>query len=335
MSEPLYDNPATTANGPASATGGHRVACLFGTRTVAENAASELVSAGISRSAIQIVEQGPEVTSETTAGSGGLWERIKSLFTGEDDAHGYYESINRGQVLVTVPTANEAEAERVAMIMERHDPIDIDAQESGWREASWTPGQRADLAESGADMDDLAPKPPARATATGEPALAGRATMPPKPAEIPPQAGAVPSADMQTGSLPMEAGAGEEVIPVVEESLAVGKRSVARGGVRVRTYVVETPVEEDIRLREERVQIERRPVDRAALAGDEAFRERAVEMTETTEEPVVSKTARVTGEVGIRKETGERTEHISDKTRRTEVEIEDGRTSAATPARPA
>lgn len=41
----------------------------------------------------------------------------------------------------------------------------------------------------------------------------------------------------------------EEVIPVVEEELVVGKRDVDRGGVRVRSYVTETPVHEQIRLR--------------------------------------------------------------------------------------
>jgi hypothetical protein len=42
-------------------------------------------------------------------------------------------------------------------------------------------------------------------------------------------------------------GPAEEVIRVVEENLAVGKRDVRGGSVRVRTHVVETPVEEDVR----------------------------------------------------------------------------------------
>ncbi len=59
------------------------------------------------------------------------------------------------------------------------------------------------------------------------------------------------------------AGATDDVIQVAEERLVVGKREVERGGVRVRSYVVETPVSEQVRLREERVSIERRPVNRA------------------------------------------------------------------------
>ena len=54
------------------------------------------------------------------------------------------------------------------------------------------------------------------------------------------------------------------MIPIVEEQLSVGKREVERGGVRVRSYVVETPVEETVRLRDETVNVERRRVDRPA-----------------------------------------------------------------------
>jgi Domain of unknown function (DUF2382) len=56
---------------------------------------------------------------------------------------------------------------------------------------------------------------------------------------------------------------GEQVVPVTEEPLRVGKRQVSHGRVRIRTYVVETPVQENVNLREEHVQVERRPVDRS------------------------------------------------------------------------
>jgi stress response protein YsnF len=57
-------------------------------------------------------------------------------------------------------------------------------------------------------------------------------------------------------------GSEEQVIPVYEEELKVGKRTVEQGHVRVRVYTVERPVEEGVNLREERVAVERRPVDR-------------------------------------------------------------------------
>src|SRR5206468_3159321 len=83
--------------------------------------------------------------------------------------------------------------------------------------------------------------------------------------------------------------AGEEVIPVVQEELQVGKRAVQQGGVRVHTRVTEKPVEEQVTLRQERVNVERRPVDRPVTAADQPFQERVVEATESTEKAVVNK----------------------------------------------
>jgi uncharacterized protein (TIGR02271 family) len=119
----------------------------------------------------------------------------------------------------------------------------------------------------------------------------------------------------------------EEAIPVVRERLRVGKREVNRGGVRVRSYVVEEPVEEQVNLREERVDVERRPVGQRVRAGaaDDLLKDRTIEMTESAEEAIVSKDAEVTEEVVVRKFEGERTEGVSDTVRRTEVDVEDTR----------
>ena len=122
------------------------------------------------------------------------------------------------------------------------------------------------------------------------------------------------------------AGRGEEAIPIVEEELRIGKRVVGHGRVRIRSYVVETPVEEQVSLREERVRVERRPVDRPVTAADEAlFRERTIEAEERAEEAVVSKETRVKEELVVRKDVEERTKTVSDTVRRTEVEVEDER----------
>ena len=132
--------------------------------------------------------------------------------------------------------------------------------------------------------------------------------------------GTSPAAGARVGT-----GGGEERIPVVEERLSVGKREAAHGRVHVRSHVVETPVQERVTLREEHVSIERRPVAPPTAAGDDAFRERTIEATESAEEAVVAKEARVTEEVMVRKHAEERTETVSDTVRRTEVEVEDGR----------
>ncbi len=122
----------------------------------------------------------------------------------------------------------------------------------------------------------------------------------------------------------------EVVIPVAEEELRVGKREVDRGGVRVNVDVEETPVEEQVNLREETVRVERRAVDRPVSDADAAaFQEGTFEVRETDEEAIVDKQARVVEEVVIDKEVEERTETIQDTVRRTDVNVEEisGRTT--------
>jgi uncharacterized protein (TIGR02271 family) len=119
-----------------------------------------------------------------------------------------------------------------------------------------------------------------------------------------------------------------QVLPEVQEQLRVGKRQVNSGRVKVRSYAVEKPVSEAVNLHSETVQVERRPVDRAAGATEDAFKERTIEAEATSEEAVVSKEARVTGEVLLRKEGSDRTETVKDKVRSTKVDVEeDGRSS--------
>jgi stress response protein YsnF len=56
----------------------------------------------------------------------------------------------------------------------------------------------------------------------------------------------------------------DETIPLAEEQVQVGKERVERP-VRVRRFVVERPVEQQVNLRNERVEIERRPAQGTAV----------------------------------------------------------------------
>jgi uncharacterized protein (TIGR02271 family) len=114
-----------------------------------------------------------------------------------------------------------------------------------------------------------------------------------------------------------------ESIPVIREDLLVGKRVVQRGGVRVYARTVEQPVEEQVRLREESVRVDRKPVNREATAADlQPGREQVYEVKEFREEPVVSKQARVVEEVRIGKDATEHVDTVRDSVRRTEVNVE-------------
>lgn len=117
----------------------------------------------------------------------------------------------------------------------------------------------------------------------------------------------------------------DQVLQVVEESLAVGKRDVERGRVRVYNRITERAVEEQVDLRDETINVERRAVNRP-LSGtelDSAFQERSFEMTEVDEEAVVAKTARVVEEVVISKDVTNRVETIRDTVRRSDVQVEE------------
>jgi uncharacterized protein (TIGR02271 family) len=133
------------------------------------------------------------------------------------------------------------------------------------------------------------------------------------------------SGDMREGMQDdlKDAETAERAIPVVREELKVGKRAEQAGGVRVFTRAVDEPVEETVTLREERAQVERRPVDREVTAEDRSRAEGAtVEVRETVEKPVVQKVARVVEEVVVGKQVSERQERIRETLHNTEVEVQ-------------
>ncbi len=113
-------------------------------------------------------------------------------------------------------------------------------------------------------------------------------------------------------------------IPIVEESLNVGKREVELGKVRINTRVVSETVGEDVSLREEHVSVDRRQMNEriSASDADALLKEGTVEVAEHGERAVVSKEARVTGEVVIDKDVDTRTERVEGTVRHTEVDID-------------
>lgn len=111
-------------------------------------------------------------------------------------------------------------------------------------------------------------------------------------------------------------------VQLAEEQLTVGKRLVNKGGTRIRRYVVQVPVEQQVKLHDEKVTIERRPVTDGRPVTNADFSDKVIEKTATAEEAVVGKTARVVEEVGLRKEAVDRVETIHDTVRKEEVEIE-------------
>lgn len=125
----------------------------------------------------------------------------------------------------------------------------------------------------------------------------------------------------------------EEVVPLGEEVLEIGKRTEFRGTARVRRFTVETPVEQQVSLASERVVIERRRPATDAVTG-EILTDLTIEVVETDEVPVVGKRMRLREEIVVRTERSQRMETVRETVRRDEVEIQQSRQKPNGAARP-
>ena len=113
-----------------------------------------------------------------------------------------------------------------------------------------------------------------------------------------------------------------DVIRLAEEQLNVGKRLVQEGTTRIRLFVTEKPVEASISLHEEHAQVLRRAIDDPNYIADVDWSDRTIEVIESAEQAVVSKSARVVEEVVVRKEGTDHVQTVRDKVRRQQVDVE-------------
>jgi uncharacterized protein (TIGR02271 family) len=113
-----------------------------------------------------------------------------------------------------------------------------------------------------------------------------------------------------------------EVIRLAEEHLEVGKRLVEQGTTRIRRFVTEKPVEAQVTLHEEHAEVVRRAVSDPNYVKDIDWADTTVEVRETAEEAVVSKSARIAEEVVVGKTGSDRVETVRDTVRRQQVEVE-------------
>ncbi len=259
------------------------IVAMYDTPAHAAAAVQDLKAANVPPNAISSHAQGG-TAGGTTAAPAREPGFWSSLFGGETtDSAVYDRSLESGSTVVTVKVPEQHKS-RVVEILERHDPIDFDNRAASYGTTQTT----------------------TTTTRAAAPAMMASAKAPL------PQATARPSATV----------AGDDTIKVMEERFTVGKRAVNSGGARVRSYVVETPVEEQVSLHSETVRIERHAVTDDRQVTDADFRERSVEMQSSSEEAVVGKTARVVEEISLHKEASDRVETVRDTVRSTKVDVE-------------
>jgi uncharacterized protein (TIGR02271 family) len=284
----------------------HTLVAVFDNHNDAQSAMDELLASGFSRQDVRLSGGGTSVgtsaATKTTTGTdadAGIGNSIKhffsDLFSDERDtsrADRYEGAVSSGKYVVTLSVDSLPEVERAADIVERFGPVDIEEDSNGT-------GQ---LASSGALLSGSQSGMQSHSASAQSAAALDQGTL----------AGASLQRDTST-----------QTIPVVQEEIKVGKREVQRGGARIYSRVVETPVSESVGLREEHVDVQRRTVDQPINPADvTAFKEQSIEMRETAEEAVVQKSARIVEEVTIGKQVSERQEQIHDTVRHTEVEVE-------------
>jgi len=263
-----------------------------------------------------IIAAGPLAAALAGAGigaaAGGLLGALVDLGIPDEEAGYYAEGVRRGGALVSV-RADDDMADTAVTIMERYNPVDVESRAEEWRQSGWTGYDENAGAYTGGNLGSAG-----QGSGTGATQSTGATST------------GYNSGDVGTTQT-RELNEGQVAIPVVEEDIRIGKREVERGGVRVRSYVQEIPVEEQVNLRQERVVVERRPVDRPVTDADLTnFQQGTIELTETAEEAVVQKQARVVEEIVVGKEVEERVETIRDTVRRTDVDVEEVGTTRAT-----
>jgi len=304
---------------------------IFESSSKAQEAVQELIDAGITRDRIDVssgnntnssYSSTDSTYSSTSVGhedehESGISRFFKNLFGDEDDdADKYTRVASRAQSIITVHAQSSDEAETIADILDDNGAVDVDehASKLGYSKTGSYAGTTG-TGVSNTDTSDYSSL--ATDTTTGLAGVTGSTGYTGT-------TGTTGNLDTTESGLRNDLTSDEtKKIPIIEENIEVGKREVRTGGVRVRSRIVERPVEESVRLREERVSVERNTVDRPATSTDlENFQERNIEMVERAEVPVVNKEARVVEEVSIGKEVEERNETIQDTVRKTEVDVE-------------
>lgn len=112
-------------------------------------------------------------------------------------------------------------------------------------------------------------------------------------------------------------------VPLSQEELTAGRRTVDRGQVRIEKDVVEEDVSLDVPVTNEEVHVSRHVVDRDVAPGDATFEGGTIDVPVHGEEVDLQKRSRVREELEISKEAVQNTEHVTGTVRREEARIAD------------
>ena len=261
-----------------------KIVTLYDTAEHAEAARRNLEAAGFSPRNISMV------TNKTLTDAGDklreprLWRDLFGHEIAQHEAAVYNRTVEVGGVVLTVRVP-ESDVAKAMAILNAHSTVDV----------------RNRAMQHGLLVAESQPK---------------LSVVPPPASQSKPAAVPQPAATMAAGAV-----TGEEVIGLAEEQLNVGKRLVQEGTTRIRRFVTETPVEAEVTLHEEHARVIRRTISDPGARNID-WTDKTIEVRETAEEAVVTKSAHLMEEVVIQKEGTDRVKTLRDKVRRQQVEVE-------------
>ena len=201
----------TTATSPSKT-----ITAFFDTREAAQRANDALVDLEIADRQIEITDGSGSAAapgSTKPAGERSFWEELKSLFLPSEDRYNYAEGLRRGGFLLSAQV-DDAHYDRALEVLDTDGAVDMDEREAGWRATGWS-GYPSSAATS--------------SSAAGS-GLGAAAVLSQVPADE----------NNRLASGP------DEVLPVYEETARVDKRDINHGRVRLRSYMVDTPITEGV-----------------------------------------------------------------------------------------
>jgi uncharacterized protein (TIGR02271 family) len=265
-----------------------KIVTLYDTAGHAADARRSLEAAGFPASEISTLTSSGLGVSGDRLNEAGIWRRLFGRDIEQHEATVYGRVVGSGGAVLTVRVP-ESDVPKALGILNAHRAVDVPqrAVQEGLIPASAVPVSTASAPQ------------PVVTTATQPIASTAR----------------VASFEDRTAST-------EEVLRLAEEQLDIGKRLVREGTTRIRRFVVETPIEKQITLHEEHVKVVRRAISEPESIRNIDWAEKTIEVNETAEEPVISKSAHFMEEVIIQKEGTDQVKTVRDKVRRQQVEVE-------------
>ena len=302
------------------------VVAIYNSMNEVQNAKNQLLNNGFSSNDIDI-SSGNAYPANSDSEESGVSRFFRNLFGNNDDKRERYLKVAEQNYLITVHAHSDEEAQKATKLLDDYGAIDVDENYQknffGRKDKDYYDARNETLAATDSGYKNSNEnyehthgnysRADENLESTGEGYLARNNKVDDKNEEY-------DAREKRNDNLVEN----NKTIPIIEENITIGKKEVGTGGVRIRSRIVEKPIEENLRLREEHIHVERNKVDRQATEDElKNFKNQTVELTANREIPDVQKTSKVVEEVSLGKQVNHRDEIVRDKVRTTQVDVED------------